>query len=476
MALRQLIITQRMAALRQERENLVAAMEELRNRRTAWEERESRAEAAFRELNENSTEEERAAFDTEAGEIEAERVALEADETANSTRTGEIDNELGELETELEKLNERSKPKKKPVSAPVNHNERGVHTMNEFETRVHQMVQNSEEVRTFLGNLRAARAGNSGSISGVELTIPAVMLPTIREATDRNSVLVKHVNRQRVAGEGSMSILGAVPEAIWTETVGKINEVMFSINQVRVGGSKLGAFISVPNPWLEDSDENLAAIVIDYLGQANGYALDKAILYGTGANMPVGIMTRLAAASQPTWWQNTAPEFTNLSATNVGKASGAGIEGVDLFKEIFAVLGKPKAKYTGGTGSKFWAMNESTYAALQSALMSINASGAVVTGAARTMPVIGGAVEFLDFIPDGDIIGGVGGQYVLAERAGLQISRSEHVKFLDDHTVFKSTSRWDGRPVAGEGFAAFNINGAAVTTSVEFAEDIANKA
>lgn len=475
MALRQLIIAQRMAALRTEREGLAAAMEELRTRRTVWEERESRAVAAFKELNENSTDEERAAFDTESAEIEAERVALEADETANSTRSGEIENELGELEAELEKLNKRAKPQQKPVSAPANHNERGVHTMNEFETRVHQMVQNSEEVRTFLGNLRAVRAGNSGSISGVELTIPAVMLPTIREATDRNSVLVKHVNRQRVAGEGSMSILGAVPEAIWTETVGKINEVMFSINQVRVGGSKLGAYISVPNPWLEDSDEALAAIVIDYLGQANGYALDKAILYGTGANMPVGIMTRLAAASQPAWWQNTAPAFTNISATHVGKAT-ADTEGVDLFKQIFAVLGKPKAKYNGGTGSKFWAMNESTYAALQSALMSINASGAVVTGAARTMPVIGGTVEFLDFIPDGDIIGGVGGQYILAERAGLQIARSEHVKFLDDHTVFRSTSRWDGRPVSGEGFAAFNINGAAVTTSMTFAEDAANKA
>ena len=476
MALRQLMIGQRMAALRQEREALVTAMEELRTRRTAWEEREARAVAAFNELNENSTDEERAAFETESNEIETERQALEADETANTTRTGEIDNELRDLEAELEELNKRGKPQQKKPASHVNHTERGVHTMNEFETRVHQMVQNSEEVRSFLGNLRAMRAGNTGSISGAELTIPAVMLPSIREATDRNSVLVKHVNRQRVAGEGSMNILGAVPEAIWTETVGKINEVMFAINQVRVSGSKLGAYISVPNPWLEDSDENLAAIVIDYLGQANGYALDKAILYGTGANMPVGIVTRLAAASQPTWWQNTAPTFTNLSATHVGKASAEGMEGVELFKEAFAILGKPKAKYTGGTGSKFWAMNESTYAALKSALMSINASGAVVTGAARTMPIIGGAVEFLDFIPDGDIIGGVGSQYILAERAGLRVAPSEHVKFLDDHTVFRSTSRWDGRPVSGEGFAAFNINGAAVTTSRTFAEDVANKA
>ena len=50
MALRQLMIGQRMAALRQEREALVTAMEELRTRRTAWEEREARAVPASKAM------------------------------------------------------------------------------------------------------------------------------------------------------------------------------------------------------------------------------------------------------------------------------------------------------------------------------------------------------------------------------------------------------------------------------------------
>ena len=120
MALRQLIITQRITALRSELAALETAAAELVNRRNAWEARESAAVAAFTEINENSTDEERAAFDTEAAEVEAERQALEADEAANSTRSGEIDHEIEELENELETLNARAK--KPAQTTRTNHN------------------------------------------------------------------------------------------------------------------------------------------------------------------------------------------------------------------------------------------------------------------------------------------------------------------------------------------------------------------
>ena len=474
MALRQLMIGQRMAALRQEREALVAAMEELRTRRTAWEEREARAVAAFGELNENSTDEERAAFETESNEIETERQALEADETANTTRTGEIENELRDLETELEELNKRGKPQQKKPVSPVNHTERGVHTMNqrtEYRARVAEICQ-ADEVRTFLRNFREIK---SRGVTNADYTIPTVMLPMIQDATERASKLMKYVNHQRVAGEGTQNILAGVPEAVWTETIGKLNEIELGFNQIRVGGSKLGAFIAVPNAYLEDSDENLAMIIIEYLGRGNGYGIDKAIVYGTGVNMPVGFMTRLAASTQPSWWQNTMPAFTNISAKHIGKVSDAGVTGADLYKEMMAVLGSAKTVYNVTEGGKFWVMNEKTYLSLQSELLSVNAAGAVVTGAARTLPIIGGAVEFLDFVADGTIAGGYGSHYSLAERAGLRISEADQYRFVEDQTVYRAISRWDGIPVAGEAFAAFSINTTAPATSVTFAEDKANK-
>ena len=85
------------------------------------------------------------------------------------------------------------------------------------------------------------------------------------------------------------------------------------------------------------------------------------------------------------------------------------------------------------------------------------------------MPIIGGDIVLLDFIPDGDIIGGYGSLYLLAERAGTTLAQSEHVRFIEDQTVFKGTARYDGTPVFGEGFVGINIKNAAPTTTMTFA-------
>ena len=90
------------------------------------------------------------------------------------------------------------------------------------------------------------------------------------------------------------------------------------------------------------------------------------------------------------------------------------------------------------------------------------------------MPVIGGAVELLDFVPANNIVGGWGQEYKLVQRKGIQIALSEHAQFIEDNTLFKGTSRWDGLPYYGEGFAAFSLTTTAVTTSVTFAADTAN--
>ena len=81
----------------------------------------------------------------------------------------------------------------------------------------------------------------------------------------------------------------------------------------------------------------------------------------------------------------------------------------------------------------------------------------------------------LDFVPVGDIIFGYFDLYLLAQRAGAQLAQSEHVRFIEDQTVFKGTARYDGVPVFGEAFGAVNIAGKAPTTSMTFAPDKANQ-
>jgi len=90
------------------------------------------------------------------------------------------------------------------------------------------------------------------------------------------------------------------------------------------------------------------------------------------------------------------------------------------------------------------------------------------------MPVIGGAVELLDFMPNNVIVGGAMDLYTLVERAGKKFAASEHVRFLNDETVFKGTARYDGGPSIAEAFVAIGINGTTPTATMAFASDTAN--
>lgn len=90
------------------------------------------------------------------------------------------------------------------------------------------------------------------------------------------------------------------------------------------------------------------------------------------------------------------------------------------------------------------------------------------------MPVAGGNVETLDFIPNYVIIGGHFENYLLAERAGKKFAQSEHAFFLQDQTAFKGTARYDGQPVIPEAFAVIGINGTSPDADMDFASDNAN--
>ena len=90
------------------------------------------------------------------------------------------------------------------------------------------------------------------------------------------------------------------------------------------------------------------------------------------------------------------------------------------------------------------------------------------------MPVIGGDIVVLNFVPDNVIIGGYFDLYTLAERAGEKFATSEHVRFLQDQTVMKGTARYDGTPVIAEGFVAIGLNNVTPNASMTFAPDEAN--
>ena len=335
-----------------------------------------------------------------------------------------------------------------------------------------------DDVKAFLANLRSMK-GTNRAIQGGDLEIPIVFLELISENVYRYSKLLNRVRVRSVPGEARQTIAGTVPEAIWTEMCGAINELSFQFNQITLDGYKVAGFIPVCNSLLEDTVSNLdlAGTIIEMLSEAIGYAIDKAILYGKGSasNMPLGIVTRLAQTAQPDGYPANAPTWVDLHSTNIQKINGASLTGEQFWSQLMMATANTFTRYN--RGELFWTMNSKTYATLRSKLITFTASGDIVSALYGALPIITGAVDVLEFIPDGDIIGGYGDLYLWVDRASMQIESNNGGEFfIQDNTVFRGKARADGAPVIPGAFVAININNTEVTTAMDFAADTANDA
>lgn len=420
--------------------------------------------------------------DEELNAVNEEIDALNSEKTQHEADKKALEDEIASLKEDLAKEEEEQDTTPVETPTPVEPEERKVEvimtTRNIFaklDEQQRSAIFNREDVKTWLANVRKA-GREKRAIENIGLTIPQIFLGYIRELVPDYSKLYKYVDTARINGEGRYVIMGGVHEAIWTECCANLNEMSMNFNDATVDCYKVGGYYAVCNANLEDSDVSLASEILIALARGIGYALDKAILYGknTAANnkMPLGIVSRLAQTEAPADYSTTARAWADLHTSNIVTISAANSTGVKLFQSI---LGARKAiKNTFSMQNLVWVMNESTFTDLQIEALSINAAGAIVSGMGTTMPVIGGVIEILDFVPDNVIIGGHFDLYLLAERAGAKFATSEHVRFLQDQTVYKGTARYDGVPLIAEAFGAIGIKGTTPTAAMTFAADTAN--
>lgn len=458
-----------------------AELAELERKDADFETREAELEAAINEVEPGNTEQESAvnegieAFEKEKMENDAAKQKLSAD--------------IEGLEAELEEI-ERSAPKPHKPEEKRNENTRGEVKMETINIRALPMSRRAfdalpveqrnsilaqEDTKAFLTQLRGMK-GQSRAITGAELTIPVVFLDLISENMFRYSKLLNRVRVRNVSGQARQTIAGTVPEAIWTEMCGAINELNFVFNQITLDGYKVAGYVPVCNSLLEDNDINLASWIVEMLSESIGLAMDKAILYGKGSasRMPLGIVTRLAQESAPSDYPANAPAWVDLHTTNILKIGGDSVTGAAFWSALMTATGATYTRYNRGT--MFWAMNSKTYATLKSKLITFTATGDIVANLFGSLPIVTGDVDILEFMPDGDIVGGYGDLYLLAQRSGMSIESSYEVQFLQDNTVFRAKQRADGMPIIPGAFVAININNAEVTTAMDFAADTANDA
>ena len=476
MALKQIMLSRKI----EHKKNELAA---LREKDADFQTREKELEKAIEEAQ---TEDEQKAVEEEVDKFDTEKTAHDEAKATLETEIGDLEAELAETEVDPPAPDQRSKKIEKKVRTSTRMNKAemnirslpmNVRAFDSLPVERREAIIQGEDVKTFLAQLRSMK-GQSRAIQGGELEIPVVFLELISENMYRYSKLLNRVRVRNVPGEARQTIAGTIPEAVWTEMCGAINELTFVFNQITLDGYKVAGYVPVCNSLLEDTVSNidLAGWIVEMLSESIALAEDKAILYGKGpaSNMPLGIVTRLAQESAPSGYPANAPAWVDLSDTNIIKIDGTGSTGAEFWSKLTLAAGNTFTRYS--RGNQFWAMNSKTYAQLKSKLITFTATGDIVANLFGTLPIVNGDIDILEFIPDGDIIGGYGDLYLWADRRAMVIDQSEHVQFIQDNTVFRGKARADGAPVIPGAFVAININNQEVTTVMDFAADTANDA
>ena len=454
-----------------------AELEKLRERDAEFQTREAELEQAIAEAQ---TEDEQSVVTEEIDQYEASKAEHDEAVTALSSEIEQLEADLAAAEAAAPKREAKTTVKERTdnkVQTTINIRELPM-SRRAFDALPEEMrssIVQRDEVKAFLDQLRSMK-GTNRAITGAELTIPVVFLDLIAENMFRYSKLLNRVRIRYVNGQARQTIAGTVPEAVWTEMCAAINELNFVFNQVTLDGYKVAGYVPICNSLLDDNDIDLAGWIVEMLSESIGYAMDKAILYGKGSasKMPLGIVTRLAQTAKPSDYPATAPEWVDLHESNILEIGGEGVTGAEFWAELMQATGATYTRYS--RGNMFWAMNSKTYATLRSKVITFTATGDIAANIFGVLPIITGDVDILEFMPDGDIVGGYGDLYLLAMRSGLMIESSYHVEFLQDNTVYRAKQRADGQPIIPGAFVAININNTAVTTAMDFAADTANDA
>ena len=297
------------------------------------------------------------------------------------------------------------------------------------------------------------------------ITIPESISGIFLDEIAQQSKLLPFVHLVRFKGRAREIVGCSINDAAWTEACDEAGEIVLDLREIILDAFKVCGYFAICDTVRDGADPELFNELVSSVGGAIARAIDKAILFGTGAKMPVGICTRLTQTQEPTGWKGTAPAWEDLHSTHVITLDVDDETGAAFFTPISDALAV--AEPVLSDDGLFWAMNRKTHRHL---LAKAGAYG--FSEAAPVMPIIGGKIVDMDsgLIPDNQIIGGYGANYILGERTEMALLQSQHYYFLQDQTVYKAVGHYDGQPAAARSFVVLRYDGTAPTTSASFTE------
>ena len=278
----------------------------------------------------------------------------------------------------------------------------------------------------------------------------------------QTGVLAARCRRMQISGNSNSIKINGVDETsrvstryggvvgYWKDEAALKTESKPKFRQIELNLKKLIGLCFATDELLAD-----AAALESFIRQAFpaefGFLLDDAIVNGTGAGQPLGILN---SGCLVTVSKETGQKADTIVAENI----------VKMYSRMFAA----------SRANAVWLINQAIEPQLFTMSLAVGTGGVPIYMPAGGLsqspyatlfgrPVI--AIEQCAALGDlGDVIFADLGGYVLAEKGGIQADMSIHVQFKYDESVFRFVMRVDGQPVRASALTPYK-GGATATQS-----------
>lgn len=411
-------------------------LKELESLRAKQEELKTKSAELAKALDEAETEE-------DISLVEAEIDQALADEAENNSAIEAAENDIADLDEELSGLEEkqdRTKDSTVKIRGLGGNHVAELRTAGELNLRAKTPYEKRDRMRSVLETKenkefyeRIADVIKNRAVTNTDLLIPEIIIDMINIDMLDVGKIYGLVTVRQVPGTTRIILNGDTPDAVWLDCCGDLSELSLDFNLQELDCYKIGGFIAICNATLEDAFINLAVHIQEQLVKAIAVGLDRAILNGTGATgkQPAGIIPALVSGNKITVTSDYATVMSNFGLLP------------DDASNLTAVM-------TRATYYKHFAPQT----------IATTSAGQVISQSAGNARLPDGTpVVFTNKknIADDRMLLGDFSKYLLVQRKGLQLAKSEEVRFLQDQTVFKGTARYDGKPIKKEYWLLFTL-------------------
>ena len=399
-----------------------------------------------------------------AADIDAQCVNEKRDPSeAELTLQNEIMDTVKEYQTIIntkerqERITSELETPETPVTVPQNKDVKGSGIV----------VREKDKFNSFGGQLAAVmKAGSGGSVdprlhtikaaegSGLSESVPSDggflvqqdYSAELLEDVFETGILASKCRRIPISGQANGVKINGVDEtsrastrsggilAYWEDEAGLKTKSKPKFRKIELNLKKLIGLCYATDELMDDV-ASLESVIREGFRQEFGFRIDDAIINGTGAGQPLGVLLAGCLVS-------------------VAKETGQPADTV-MTENIIKMYSR---RFAGQTGNYIWVYNQEIEPQLWTMSLSVGTGGIPVfmppggladAPHARIMGLPAMAIEQAAGIGDvGDIIlANFPNGYILAEKGGIQSDMSIHVRFLYDESVFRFVLRIDGQPV-----------------------------